>query len=62
MKLKKLDYLSNLLFDNYTLLQIVKSITINKFFIILNIFNMSNNDLLDLKNELFKYGSKSIVF
>jgi len=61
MKLKKLDYLSNLLFDNYTLLQIVKSITINQFFIVLNICNMSNNELLDLKNELFKYGSKSMV-
>jgi len=61
MKLKKLDYLSNLLFDNYTLLKIVKSITIHKFFIVLNICNMSNNDLLDLKNELFKYASKSMV-
>ncbi len=61
MKLKKLDYLSNLLFDNYTLLKIVKSITIHKIFIVLNICNMSNNDLLDLKNELFKYESKSMV-
>lgn len=61
MKLKKLDYLSSLLFDNYTLLQIVKNITINPFFIVLNTCNMSNNDLLDLKNDLFKYGSKSMV-
>jgi hypothetical protein len=60
MKLKNLDYLSSLLFDNYTLLQIVKNITINPFFIVLNICNMSNNDLLDLKNDLFKYGSKSM--
>lgn len=61
MKLKNLDYLSNLLFDNYTLLQIVKSITINPFFIVLNICNMSNSDLLALKNDLFKYSSKSLV-
>jgi hypothetical protein len=61
MKLKKLDYLSNLLFDNYTLLQIVKSITIYPFFIVLNTCNMSNSDLLDLKNDLFKYSSKSMV-
>jgi hypothetical protein len=61
MKLKKLDFLSNLIFDNYTLLQIVKNITINPIFIVLNICNMSNNDLLDLKNELFKYGPKSMV-
>lgn len=61
MKLKKLDYLSHLLFDNYTLLQIVKNITVNPFFIVLNICNMSNNDLLDLKNHLFKYGSQSMV-
>ena len=61
MKLKNLDYLSNLLFDNYTLLQIVKSITINPFFIVLNICNMSNSDLLALKNDLFKYSSKSMV-
>ena len=61
MKLKKLDYLSNLLFDNYTLLQIVTNITINPFFIVINICNMSNNALLDLKNDLFKYGSKSMV-
>lgn len=61
MKLKKLDYLSGLLFDNYNLLQIVKSITTNPFFIVLNICNMSNNVLLELKNELFKYESKSMV-
>jgi len=61
MKLKNLDYLSHLLYDNFTLLQIVKSITINKIFIVLNICNMSNNDLLDLKNEIFKYGSNSMV-
>jgi hypothetical protein len=61
MKLKNLDYLSNLLFDNYTLLQIVKNITINRFFIVLNICNMSNNVLLDLKNDLYNYGSKSMV-
>ena len=61
MKLKKLDYLSNILFDNYSLLQIVKSITANPFFIVLNICNMSNNALLELKNELFKYNSKSMV-
>ena len=61
MKLKKLDYLSNLLFDNYTLLQIVRNIAINPFFIVINICNMSNNNLLDLKNDLFKYGSKSMV-
>src|SRR5207237_6642575 len=60
MKLKKLDFLSNLIFDNYTLLQIVKNITINPIFIVLDICNMSNNDLLDLKNELFKYGPKSM--
>ena len=60
MKLKKLDYLSNLLFDNYTLLQIVKSFTENQFFIVLNICNMSNNDLLNLKNDLFKYNSTSM--
>lgn len=61
MKLKNLDFISNLIFDNYTLLQIVKNITINPIFIVLNICNMSNNDLLDLKNDLFKYGSKSMV-
>lgn len=61
MKLKKLDYLSNLLFDNYTLLQIVRNITMNPFLIVINTCNMSNNNLLDLKNDLFKYGPKSMV-
>src|SRR5947209_5021730 len=61
MKIKKLDYLTNLLFDNYTLLNIVNNIHFNPIFIILNIHNMSNNDLLILKNELFKNNSKSMV-
>ena len=61
MKLNKLHYLSNLLFDNYSLLRISKNIDLNTFVIILNIQNMSNKDLLDFKIELFKYEAKSMV-
>jgi hypothetical protein len=61
MKLNKLHYLSNILFDNYSILQITKNISNNAFIIILNTHNMSNNDLLALKNELFKYEAKSII-
>jgi hypothetical protein len=34
---------------------------INTFFIVLSLHNISNYDILDLKNELFKYGAKSMV-
>src|ERR1700759_5516120 len=34
---------------------------INPFFIVLSLHNISNNDILDLKNELFKYSAKSMV-
>jgi hypothetical protein len=34
---------------------------INPFYIILSLHNISNYDILDLKNELFKYGAKSMV-
>jgi hypothetical protein len=34
---------------------------INPFFIVLSLHNISNYDILDLKNELFKYGGKSMV-
>jgi|ERR1043165_8327683 hypothetical protein len=61
MKLNKLHYLSNLLFDNYSILQISNNISKNPFIIILNTHCISNNDLLVLKNELFKYNTKSIV-
>ena len=61
MKLKKLDYLTNLLFNNYTLLNIVKNISFHSIFIVLNMSNMTNNDLLKLKNQLFKNSIKSMV-
>jgi len=34
---------------------------INSFFIVLSLHNISNYNILDLKNELFKYGVKSMV-
>jgi len=61
MKLKKIYDLSNILFNNWTLLQVVKNLMINPFFIVLSLHNISNNDILDLKNELFKYSAKSMV-
>jgi hypothetical protein len=61
MKLNKFYYLSNILFDNYTLLQVVINLTINKFLIVISLHNKSNTNILDFKNELFKYGSKSMV-
>jgi hypothetical protein len=61
MKLKKFYDLSNILFDNYTLLQVIKNFMINPFFIVLSLYNISNYDILNLKNELFKYDAKSMV-
>jgi len=61
MKLEQFYYLTNKLIDQYSLLHFLHGININSFLIILDTRNLSNNNILDLKTELLKYGSNSLV-